>query len=650
MIIKNISCPDDLKRIAPNYLPEVCEHLRKTIIDTVSANGGHLAPSLGVVELTVALHYVFESPKDKLIWDVGHQAYAHKILTGRWDRFHTLRQKGGLSGFPNRKESPHDSFGTGHASTSISAAVGIAKAMKRMGRDDRAIAVIGDGSMTGGLAFEAINQAGNKVGNLVVVLNDNEMSISPNVGAISKFLSMHIHGRTVGRIRRKVKKFFLSIPVLGSILFKFSQKAEETTIGFFTPGYLFEAFGFDYIGPLDGHNIDEMIRVFSNVKNSPINDRPVIVHVLTKKGKGYLPAETNPVMFHGVGAFDKATGKPIGNGGESFTKAAGNSLLRVAKENKNVLAITAAMASGTGLDAFATAHPDRFFDVGIAEGHAVTFAAGLATEGYRPVVAIYSTFLQRAYDNIVHDVCLQDLPVTFLIDRAGIVGDDGATHNGTFDLSFLRMIPKMTIVSPRSASMLDLMMTFAVGHNGPVAIRYPRGTAPTEVCENTSALELGAAQIVWKGADPSVVIIAVGHLVAEAFHASEMLAQEGINAIVVDPIFIKPFDKAMFRELIKSCPNLITVEENVLSGGFGSSIGEWLASEGLMENVRLRNIALPDCFVEHASQSELRALYHLDANGIFNEVNEFLGERACEAICEPRSVPLVRHPREEVVS
>lgn len=643
MILDKISSPEDLKMIDRRYLPEICAQIRELIIDTVSKTGGHIAPSLGAVELAVALHYIFDSPHDKIIWDVGHQSYAHKILTDRRESFHTLRQENGISGFPNINESRHDTFGTGHASTSISAALGIAKALVRKGLNNRAIAVIGDGSMTGGLALEGLNQAGHKTGNLIVILNDNEMSISPNVGAVSKFLSLHIHGKTAGRFKKLLRKILLSIPVWGKGLDKLTEKAEGAAVGFFTPGFLFEAFGFDYIGPLDGHNVEELIRVFQQVKDTSFGSRPKLIHVLTKKGKGYGPAEVDPTMFHGVGPFDRATGKSLGGGKLTYTKALSHALVKLGTRQKSILAITAAMATGTGLDAFAGKFPDRFFDVGIAEGHAVTFAAGLATAGFRPVVAIYSTFLQRAYDNIVHDVCLQNLPVVFVIDRAGMVGDDGPTHHGTFDLTYLRAIPNMTVLAPRSAIQLEKMLNFAAAHNGPVAIRYPRGEVPDEIIESDVQYIPGRAEIVWQKGCPSVAILAVGHLVAEAVEAAKRLQQQDIDVIVVDPCSIKPLDKDILRTLSSQCDCIVTVEENVLSGGFGASIGEWLSANN-MTTVRMRSLGLPDEFIKQAPQKILRAQCGIDANGIVKAVQELAWETT-----EPVSINKEKFKRAEKV-
>lgn len=628
MILKNISNPDDLKKISKEYLPEVCESIRELIIDTCSKCGGHLASSLGVVELTVALHYVFNSPDDKIVWDVGHQAYAHKILTGRRKSFGTLRTTGGISGFPKMEESPHDVFGTGHASTSISAALGIAKALKKKGSNNKAIAVIGDGSMTGGLALEALNLAGHKVGNLIIILNDNEMSISENVGALSKFLSIHLHGKTVNRFKRYLKKTLLLIPVLGKRIYKFFEKAEEATIGFFTPGHLFEAFGCDYIGPLDGHNITEMTDVFERIINSPSMGKPILIHVMTKKGRGYKYAEDNPTIYHGVGPFCREKGVASSSEKITYTQAFSEAMLDLAGVDDRVVAITAAMPSGTGLEAFAKKYPDRFYDIGIAEGHAVTFAAGLATQGYRPVVAIYSTFMQRAYDHIIHDVCLQKLPVTFALDRAGIVGEDGPTHHGIFDISYLRSIPDMILMAPRDDVTLKEMLSFAVTHNGPAAIRYPRGCVPKKVAKDKAdKLQIGQAEIVYETSEPKAIILSIGNLVESAVEASEMLIEKGVGVIVVDPKFIKPFDFNLLEELIGKCPIVITVEENVLSGGFGSMIGEWMANNS-MYDVQLKCLGITDEFPTHGTQKYLRELYQLDAVGIKNAVVEVVNRPA----------------------
>lgn len=625
-MLETIHSPADLKKLSMHDMDMLCTEVRDLIIDVVSKNGGHLAPSLGVVELATALHYVFDSPRDKIIWDVGHQSYAHMILTGRREQFSTLRTLGGISGFPKIAASEHDAFGTGHSSTSISAALGIAHVLKRQGGDRRAIAVIGDGSMTGGLSFEALNHAGHDANNLIVVLNDNEMSISPSVGALSRFLSIHIHSSRARRLRYKLKKLISHIPIWGTQLSGLALRAEEATVSLLTPGFLFEAFGFDYIGPLDGHDVDKLVRVFEDVRDAPMRYKPLLIHVLTTKGKGYAPAERNPTKYHGVGPFDRVTGKTAGSNKRTFTDAFGDAMLEAAERQPRVLAITAAMATGTGLSAFAERYPDSFFDAGMAEGHAVTFAAGLATQGYKPVVAIYSTFMQRAYDHIVHDVCLQNLPVTFALDRAGLVGADGPTHHGAFDLSYLRPFPNLTIAVPRDEHLIREMLFFATSHDGPVALRYPRGAIPEyAVAMKPEELELGKAEVLcWKG-KPHVTIWAVGHLVFEALDAAAKLEVSGVNAAVVDPRFIKPFDVALFKELCSKCPRMITVEENSLSGGFGSLIGEIIASEGLYD-VRLTRLGIPDSFVEHGTQSELRHQCGIDAQGIAKAAATLLEE------------------------
>jgi 1-deoxy-D-xylulose-5-phosphate synthase len=475
MYLDEINSPEDLKQLARSKLPELAAEIRKVIIETVSRTGGHLAPSLGAVELTIALHYVFDAPKDKIIWDVGHQAYTHKLLTGRRDRFHTLRQHGGLSGFTRRSESPYDAFSTGHASTSISASLGIAcgKCLKR--DRTRVIAVIGDGSMTGGLAYEGLNQAGDLRKDLIVVLNDNEMSIAPNVGVVSSFLSRKLSAKHFVALREELKEFLRSLPKFGDDVYNLAKRTEESFKAFVTPGMLFEAFNFNYLGPIKGHRLDHLIDTLQNVKEM---HTPVLLHVTTKKGKGYPPAEKNPTYFHGVGSFEIKTGNGTASKERppSYTEVFGRTLVELAAEDERIVAVTAAMPEGTGLKAFSEAFPERFFDVGIAEQHAVTFAAGLATEGFRPVVAIYSTFLQRAYDQILHDVCLEALPVAFAMDRGGIVGEDGPTHHGLFDLSYLRSLPNMTVMAPMDERELRNMLKTALDHSGPIAFRYPRGS------------------------------------------------------------------------------------------------------------------------------------------------------------------------------
>ncbi len=616
-ILEQINSPADLRSLSVEQLGEVASDVRKYMVDVVSKTGGHLAPSLGVVELTIALHYIFNTPDDKIVWDVSHQAYAHKILTGRREAFKTLRQLGGLSGFTKREESVYDPFGTGHSSTSISAALGIAKAFKKRGLENRAIAVIGDGAMTGGLAFEGLNQSGFKSGNLIVVLNDNEMSIAKNVGALSKFFSLHLHSKRMTRLRRWFKRTLMKfMPRRGKLVWQIARRAEEVAAGFFTPGFMFEAFGFHYIGPLDGHDLKELTTIFRDIKETPIGETPILIHVLTKKGRGYKPAEENPTGFHGIGPFDRETGKTPSNGKISYTQVAGETLLSLARSDKNIIGITAAMPTGTGLDLLAHELPDQFYDVGIAEGHAVTFAAGLATEGFRPVVAVYSTFLQRAYDHILHDVCLQKLPVTFAIDRAGLVGDDGPTHHGTFDLSFLRQMPNMVVMAPRDENMLRHMLFTAAYSDRPCAVRYPRGNGigvPVE--KKFRKLDIGTAELLAGGEDADVLVIACGTCVLPAVEAVKAANREGIRTSAIDIRFVKPLDEAMLSRFATTVKRWITVEENIVNGGFGSAVSEWLIRNNI-HDVELKTLGLPDKFIEHGPQDILRARYGIDAKGI----------------------------------
>jgi 1-deoxy-D-xylulose-5-phosphate synthase len=621
-ILPRIATPADVKALSPADLGRLAGELREEIIATCAANGGHLAPSLGVVELTIALHRVFESPRDKIVWDVGHQAYAHKLLTGRRERFRTLRTMGGISGFPKRAESPHDVFDVGHSSTSISAALGFAVGRDLKGDRNKVVAVIGDGSMTGGIAYEGLNQAGHLNRDLVVVLNDNEMSIAENVGALSHFLSRTITNEFVHKIKKDLEGFLESFDRMGRGVLKVAKRAEESLKGLFTPGMLFEAFGFEYVGPIDGHNIELLMETLEKVRRF---DDAVLIHVVTKKGKGYPPAENNPSLFHGVGPFEAATGKVHkGKGGAaSYTAVFGTAMRKMAAEDERVVAITAAMPDGTGLTPFAGEFPDRFFDVGIAEQHAVTFAAGLAADGFRPVVAVYSSFLQRAFDEVFHDVCLQNLPVVFAIDRAGVVGSDGPTHHGVFDLSYLRILPNMTIMAPKDENELQHMLQTAVGHDGPAAVRYPRGNGHGVPLDQTlRPLPIGKAEVVREGRDGA--ILAVGTMVYPAVEAAQVLAAEGIELAVVNARFIKPLD----RETILSHARhgrLFTVEENALQGGFGTAVLELLEEEGLNE-VRLHRLGYPDSYIEQGEQPELRRLYGLDAEGIATTVRSALGK------------------------
>ncbi len=612
-ILERINAPADLRKLSSKELKLLAGELREEIIATCAANGGHLAPSLGVVELTIALHRVFTSPKDKIVWDVGHQAYAHKLLTGRRERFRTLRKLDGISGFPKRGESPHDAFDAGHSSTSISAALGLAVGRDLKKAGNKVIAVIGDGSMTGGLAYEGLNNAGHLNKDLVVILNDNEMSIAENVGALSTLLSRTITSEFVHRIKKEMESFLESLDGFGKNMLKIAKRAEESMKGLFTPGMLFEAFGFEYIGPIDGHNIDLLMETLENVKRF---DDAVLIHVLTKKGKGYRPAEENPALFHGVGPFDIATGKVIkGKGGAaSYTGVFGEAMKKIATENERVVAITAAMPDGTGLTPFSREYPTRFFDVGIAEQHGVTFAAGLAAEGYRPVFAVYSSFLQRAYDQVFHDVCLQNLPVVFAIDRAGVVGNDGPTHHGVFDLSYLRLLPNMTLMAPKDENELQHMLLTAIEHEGPVALRYPRGGGvgvPLE--QKFKTIPLGKGEVLRKGQGGA--ILAIGTMVYPALDAANSLAAEGIDLTVVNARFIKPLDRELILSLARDTGMIFTAEENALAGGFGSAVLELLVEEG-MEGIRVVRFGYPDCYIEQGEQKELRQMYGLDSEGI----------------------------------
>jgi 1-deoxy-D-xylulose-5-phosphate synthase len=622
-ILETINSPEDLRKLSTQDLGLLAGELREAIVETCAANGGHLAPSLGVVELTIALHRVFKSPRDRIVWDVGHQAYAHKLLTGRRDRFATLRTMGGISGFPKRSESPHDVFDTGHSSTSISAALGLAVARDINGAANKTIAVIGDGSMTGGLAYEGLNHAGHLNRDLVVVLNDNEMSIAENVGALSNFLSRTITNEFVHKIKKELQGFLQGLDGVGKHVLRVAQRAEQSLKGLFTPGMLFQAFGFEYVGPIDGHNIELLLTTLEKVKRF---DNAVLVHVLTTKGKGYRPAEENPSLFHGVGQFDRKTGKVLKDKGAptSYTAVFGETMKKIAADNEKVVAITAAMPEGTGLSKFAAEFPDRFFDVGIAEQHAVTFAAGLAAEGFRPVFAVYSTFLQRGYDEVFHDVCLQNLPVTFALDRAGIVGSDGPTHHGVFDLSYLRHLPNMTIMAPKDENELQYMIYTAIEHDGPAAVRYPRGNGyGVPLDQNLSAIAIGRGEVLRGGNDGAV--LAVGTMVRPSVLAAEALDAEGLRLTVVNARFVKPLDRELIIALAQKTGTIITVEENVLQGGFGTGVLELLEEEGL-DDVRVLRLGFPDTYIEQGEQKELRAMYGLDALGIADSVRRFMTE------------------------
>ena len=619
-ILETINSPADVKRLPASRLPELAADLRRIIIKTCAANGGHLAPSLGVVELTIALHKVFTTPSDKIVWDVGHQAYAHKLLTGRRDSFNTLRTLNGISGFPKRHESQHDAFDVGHSSTSISAATGFAVARDLDRRKNKVLAVIGDGSMTGGMAYEGINHAGHLNKDMIIILNDNEMSIAENVGALSNFLSRTASSEFVHRFKKSTESFLKRLEV-GKGVLHVARKMEESFKGLFTPGMLFQAFGFEYIGPVDGHDLPALIETLENVKKF---DNSVLIHVLTKKGMGYKPAEQNPALFHGVGPFDMATGKILkGKGGAaSYTAVFGTALCRLAAEDDRIAAITAAMPDGTGLAGFSKEFPDRFFDVGIAEQHGVTFAAGLAVGGYRPVFAVYSSFLQRAYDQVCHDVCLQNLPVTFAIDRGGVVGNDGPTHHGAFDLSYLRHLPNMTLMAPKDENELQHMLATAVSLGTPAAVRYPRGNGYGVALDQAlEVLPVGRAELLREG--DTATILALGTMVHPALEAATVLAAEGLQLTVVNARFVKPLDETLIIALAEKHGVLITVEENVLQGGFGSAVLELLEQHGL-SGVRVLRLGYPDAYIPQCEQHELRAMLGLDLPGITASLRTFL--------------------------
>ena len=635
MILDTINNPADLRQVPVADLPKLVDELRETIIGTVSRTGGHLAPSLGVVDLTVALHYVFDTPKDRIIWDVGHQAYAHKLLTGRRERFNTLRQFGGISGFPKREESSFDHFNVGHASTSISAALGMVAARDIKGEDFKVIAVIGDGSISAGLAFEGLNQAGHLKKNLVVILNDNEMSISPNVGALSSYLNRMMTGNFYTKLKLETKQFLQNIPRVGESMFNIAKKAEESIKGLMAPGLLFEELGFQYVGPIDGHRMDHLIETFGNIKDFTW---PVLIHVITKKGKGCEFAECNPAQFHGTPPFDPETGKTSVKKQKvmSYTEVFGQTMVKLAEDNDKVVAITAAMSDGTGLEKFAAQFPDRFFDVGIAESHGVTFACGLAVEGMRPVAAIYSTFMQRAYDQVMHDLCLQNLPVTLALDRAGLVGEDGPTHHGVFDLAYLRHLPNMVIMSPKDENELQHMIKTAVEHDGPAAVRYPRGTGlGVPMDQEVMSLPIGKGEVLREGED--VVIIAIGNMVRPSLEAAERLKTAGTSAAVVNARFVKPLDEDLILKMAKRTGRIVTVEEHALQGGFGSAVLECIDGNRLT-GVKTHRIGLPDRFIEHGTQSMLRQKYGLDADGIFASVRDFMEKTRLKAVAPVASI------------
>jgi 1-deoxy-D-xylulose-5-phosphate synthase len=625
-LLHSISGPEDLRRLPREKLAQLAQEIRAEILEQVSQTGGHLASSLGATELILALHAVFETPRDRLVLDVGHQGYPHKMLTGRRESFESLGKEGGIGKFLRRAESPWDHFGAGHAGTSISAALGMARAKQHKGEPGCAIALIGDGGMTAGMAFEALNHAGHiRQKNLVVVLNDNEMSISPNVGALSSYLSRKLSAPAARTIKGWVKEFLESLP--GDML-HWARKAEESLKVFFSPGLLFEALNFRYVGPIQGNRLDVVLETFDNVKQMLAKgDGPVLVHALTEKGHGYEPAERDPLKYHGVTPFEIASGEfaPKKEGPPAYTRVFSDALIRLAREDERILAITAAMAPGTGLDRFQREFPSRFYDVGIAEQHAVTFAAGLACEGMKPVAAIYSTFLQRAFDQVVHDVCVQNLDVTFALDRAGLVGADGATHQGFYDVAYFRTLPNTVVMAPRDENELQHMLRTAIEYPGPAAVRYPRGNGlGVPMDPEIKAVPIGVAELLRDGDD--AVVVALGTLVHPALDAAAELAARGISTAVVNARFAKPLDAERIVALARRCGAVVTVEEHSAMGGFGSAVLEALAAAGV--SVPVRVLGVPDRIVEHGKPEAQLASFGLDAAGIAAAVEALLASRA----------------------
>jgi 1-deoxy-D-xylulose-5-phosphate synthase len=623
--LASLQSPRDIQELGFEELSFLAAELRQIIIQAVSVTGGHLAPSLGVVELTLALLKSFNAGRDRLIWDVGHQAYAYKLLTGRRDRFQTLRQLGGISGFPRRDESPYDYFGVGHSSTSISAGLGMVVARDLERLRHHVVSIIGDGSVTAGLAYEGLNQAGGLDKNFIVVLNDNEMSISKNVGALSSFLSKRFASRWVMRLKKETEAWINQIPRIGTELVGYLKRGEDSFKGFFTPGILFEAFDFTYVGPIDGHDIRELVSVFDRVKQL---EGPILVHVLTKKGKGYEPAEKNPTYFHGVGCFEPETGearKLPACSLPSYTDVFGTTLCDLAETDDKIVAITAAMPEGTGLACFAERFPDRFFDVGICEQHAVTFAAGLAAQGFKPVVAIYSTFLQRAYDQVVHDVCLQNLNVTLCLDRGGLVGEDGATHHGVFDFAFLRHIPNISVMAPKDEAELATLMQTAITHPGPVALRYPRGVGVgAKPDKHAPVIPLGRGELIKDGSD--CCVIAVGSRVHPALEAVREIEQEKKCSLALYNLrFVKPLPEKDLLDLATRFPSFVLVEEGSLAGGMSSAVLEYWTDRGVLCGQKIKRLGIPDGFVEHGAQKELRRIVGIGKQGIKNACLEMIG-------------------------
>ena len=614
MLLEKIEQSSDIKKLKKEEYPVLAKEIRQFLLEKISKTGGHLASNLGVVELTMALHLAFDLPKDKIVWDVGHQAYTHKLLSGRRDGFNDLRQFGGMSGFPKRKESPYDAFDTGHSSTSISAGLGIAQARDILGEDYSVISVIGDGALTGGMAYEALNNAAQMKKNFIIVLNDNEMSISPNVGGMSKYLGSVRTREGYTALKKGVENALNAIPGVGKSIATGVSMVKNGIKQFFVPGMLFEDMGITYLGPVDGHDVNAMVQVLKEAKRMR---KAVLVHVITKKGKGYGPAEKNPARFHGVDAFDVKTGKSIKEKKyPSYTDVFSEKMCELAGKNPKVVALTAAMADGTGLTKFSKEYPNRFFDVGIAEGHEVTSAAGMASAGLRPVVAVYSSFLQRGYDQVLHDVCIQELPVLFAIDRAGLVGSDGETHQGIFDISFLSLVPGMSIMAPKNLWELEKMLEFGVEFDGPMAVRYPRGQAYRGLEEFLAPVEYGKAEMLYEEKD--IALFALGSMVSTGEHVREKLKNKGYSFTLVNARFVKPFDTAMIDQLCQTHKLIVTMEENVLCGGMGMCITKYIHDND--PKMRVIQVALPDAYVEHGNVTALREMLGIDSDSVIRQI------------------------------
>lgn len=620
MIMEQIQNPDDIKKLSSEELKILAGEIREFLISKISVTGGHLASNLGVVELTIAMFLSFDLPEDKIIWDVGHQAYTHKILSGRREMFDELRQYGGISGFPKRKESPYDAFDTGHSSTSISAGLGMAQGMEILGQDRYVVSVIGDGALTGGMAYEALNNAARMNRNFIIVLNDNNMSISENVGGMSRYLNGIRTGNGYNDFKRMVNSSLEKLPVIGKPLIDKISRTKNGIKQLLIPGMLFENMGITYLGPVDGHDIRALRRVFQDAKKL---NHAVLVHVITKKGKGYSPAEKNPARFHGISPFYVETGKTrTEKTYPDYTDIFSKKICQLAEQDRRIVAVTAAMPGGTGLDLFSRRFPGRFFDVGIAEEHAVTSAAGMAAAGLRPVVAVYSSFLQRGYDQIVHDVCLQDLPVLFCVDRAGLVGSDGETHQGIFDYSYLTSVPNMTVMAPKNLWELRDMLDFAMTYDRPLAIRYPRGQAYRGLKEFRAPVEYGRGELIWEEED--YALLAVGSMVSTAEHVREKWKEMGFSCSLANGRFVKPVDRELIDRLAEKHGKLVTLEENVLQGGYGLAVTGYIHER--YPHIRVLNIALPDAYVEHGNVSRLREGLGIDSDSVIRRMKEFFGE------------------------